>query len=197
MKTKTALLILPLLVLIIGLTGCPNRKTSMVCVDFEPPLILGTQYGTPAGQHSGDMAFTTTNGITVKVFDFHFTSGGGAFDFAKIEKASVAFGSGQSISTNNINLEFDFSHLGFQVSHVKFEFLDKGGIENLSVNGSPSPIFAGKLSSAPATIGGVSVAVSTTPVTGGNKGTVTLNGAVNTLRIGGQEFWIDNVCAGK
>ncbi|MGZ3294160.1 MAG: hypothetical protein ACXU9D_12945 [Xanthobacteraceae bacterium] len=30
-----------------------------VCVTFEPPLTVGTQYGTPAGQHSGDVIFTS------------------------------------------------------------------------------------------------------------------------------------------
>jgi hypothetical protein len=174
----------------------PRRQgDSVVCVDFEPPLALGTQYGTPVGQNPGDVAFTTTNGVTVKVWDFHFTGGGGAFNLAKIDAAPVPFGSGQSIRTNNINLEFDFSQLGFQTSQVDFEFLDLGGLENLSVNGSP--LFAGELSSAPTPIGGVSLAVSATPVTGGNKGTVTMRGAINTLRIGGQEFWIDSVCARK
>jgi hypothetical protein len=47
----------------------------------------------------------------------------------------------------------------------------------------------------PSPIGGVNVSVSTTPVTGGKKGIVILTGAVQKIRVGGQEFWIDNVCA--
>ena len=165
----------------------------VACVDFEPPLILGTQYGTPVGQNSGDVAFTTTNGVTVKVLDFHFTGGGGTFNLARIDGAPVPFGSGQSIRTNNINLEFDFSLIGFATSQVQFDFLDLGGFENISVNGSS--IFPGELAAAPSPIGGVSISVTTVPVTGGKKGTVTLTGVVKTLKIGGQEFWIDNVCA--
>jgi hypothetical protein len=95
--------------------------------------------------------------------------------------------------TNNINLEFDFSNIGFAPSEVRFEFLDLGGAENLSVNGSP--IFAGDLPAVPSPVGGVNVSVLTTPVAGGKKGIVILTGAVQKVRVGGQEFWIDNVCA--
>ena len=184
-----------------GLAGCqpplaPPPAPAPVCVDFEPPLVLGTQYGSPVGQPPGAV-ITTNNNIPVSVHDFVFTSGGGTFNLAKIDKAPVPFGNGQSIRTNNINLEFVLSGLGFQTSQVQFDFLDLGGFENISVNGNPVPIFAGELSKAPSSIGGVGVTVSTIPVAGGKKGTVTLKGIVDRLRIGGQEFWIDNVCATK
>lgn len=173
----------------------PRRRevgSGEVCVDFEPPLAVGTQYGASAGHQSGDVVFTT-NGIPVSVHDFNFIGGGGTFNVANIDLAPVPFGSGQSIRTNNINLEFDFSQLGFQTSQVQFEFLDLGGVENLSVNGSP--VFAGDLSAAPTPIGGVSIAVFAAAIPGGSKGMVILTGAVQKLRIGGQEFCIDNVCA--
>ncbi len=196
MKTQ---IILSLLMVLMS-TACnpapvpAPTPTSVVCVDFEPPLVLGTQYGTPAGQHPGDLAFTT-NGIPVTVWDFNFTNGGGAFNLASIDSAPVRFGSGQSIRPNNINLEFDFSGLGFPTSQVQFEFLDLGGFENIAVNGSP--VFAGELAAAPNPIGGISYNIVKTPVSGGSTGVVTLSGAVKLLRIGGQELWIDNVCASK
>ena len=170
----------------------PRPRNAGVCVDFERPLGVGTQYGAPAGHKSGDVVFTT-NGIPVSVHDFIFPGGGGTFNEARIDFAPVPFGSGQSIRTNNINLEFDFSGIGFAPSEVRFEFLDLGGFENISVNGSP--IFAGELTAVPNPIGGVNIAVSTTLVTGGKKGMVILTGAVQRIRVGGQEFWIDNVCA--
>lgn len=173
----------------------PRRRaagTREVCVDFEAPLAVGTQYGAPAGHNSGDVV-STTNGIPVSVHDFNFPGGGGTFNVAHIDLAPVPFGNGQSMRTNNINLEFDFSNIGFAPNEVRFEFLDLGGSENISVNGSP--IFAGELSAVPSPIGGVNVSVSTTPVAGGKKGVVILTGAVQKLRVGGQEFWIDNVCA--
>jgi Concanavalin A-like lectin/glucanases superfamily len=163
-----------------------------VCVDFEPPFTVGTQYGAPAGHQSGDVVFTA-NGIPVSVHDFNFLGGGGTFNVAHIDVAPVPFGNGQSMRTNNINLEFDFSSLGFVPGEVRFEFLDLGGFENISVNGSA--IVAGELSSVSSPIGGVNISVTTTPVAGGKKGIVILTGAVQKIRVGGQELWIDDVCA--
>ena len=169
-----------------------TRKAGVreVCVTFEAPLTVGTQYGTPAGQHSGDVIFTS-NGIPVSVHDFAFSGGGGTFNLAKVDLAP--FGSGQSMNTNNIDLEFDFGGIGFVPTRVQFEFLDRGGSENLSVNGSP--VFAGDISAVPASLGGATVSVTSTPIGGGKKGIVTLAGTIHKLRVGGQEFWIDNVCA--
>lgn len=171
-------------------------STHEACVDFEPPLQVGAQYGAPAGHHPGDVVFTS-NGIKVSVYEFNFSGGGGTFNVATIALAPIPFGAGQSINTNNINLEFDFSGLGFVPKEVSFQFLDLGGFQNLSVNGSS--IFIGDLSSVPTPIstplGDVNISVSTTPVAGGKTGMVILTGSIQKLRVGGQEFWIDNVCA--
>jgi len=198
MTVKTALPMLFIATLIIALEGCClcPRRIKVVCVDFEPPLAVGTQYGSP-GHNSGDLAFTT-KGVPISVYEFKF-NGDGAFRVATIEEQpSLQFSSGQCIRTNNINLEFDFSQLGFQTSQVDLRFLDTGGHENLSVNGSP--IYVGELRSAPASIGGVSLVVNTEsfpPPSPNIRGILTLRGEVKTLRIGGQEFWIDQVCAKK
>jgi hypothetical protein len=170
-----------------------STQAQVVCVDFEPPVAVGTQYGSPAGHSPGTLIFTTNN-IAISVFDFEFVGGGGTFNVATVEGAmsSPPFGIGQIINTNNINLEFDFSGIGFQVSQVDLGYLDLGGFENLFINGS-SP-YIGDLPSAPSSIAGVNLFVVTTPVTGGNTGVLTLTGIVTTLRMGGQEFWIDNVC---
>lgn len=162
-----------------------------VCVTFEAPLVVGTQYGAPAGQHAGDAIFTS-NGIVVSVQDFMFTGGGGTFNLGQVDLAP-ALNASQTMRTNNINLGFDFGAIGFVPARVQFEFLDLGGSENLSVNGST--VFAGDISAAPATLGGATVTVSTTPAPGGKKGIVTLSGAISRFMVGGQEFWIDNVCA--
>ena len=167
-------------------------RTQEACIDFERPFSVGTQYGAPSGHVNGDAVFTT-NGIQVSVHDFQFPGGGGTFNEAHIDVAPLPFGSGQSLRTNNINLEFDFSGVGFAPTEVRFEFLDLGGSENLSVNGSP--IFAGDILALPSPIGSVNASVSSTPVGGGTRGTVVLSGPIQKLRVGGQEFWIDNLCA--
>lgn len=171
-----------------------KKVTSEVCIDFEPPLVQGTKYGAPAGHVSGNLVFTS-KGIPVTIWDFNVTSGGASrFNFAQIATPQITFSSGQSISPNNINLEFDFSKLNFKVSQVQFKFLVQGGFENIAVNGSP--IFVGDLPSAPNPIGGVRYTIISDPhVFGSRSGTMILDGAIQKLKIGGQEFWIDQVCA--
>src|SRR3954451_5098852 len=48
-----------------------SRKVGgrQVCVTFEAPLAVGTQYGTPAGQSNGDVIFTSS-GVVVSIYDF-------------------------------------------------------------------------------------------------------------------------------
>jgi hypothetical protein len=174
-------------ILSLGMAGC------RACVDFESPLVLGTKYGAPVGNAPGTVVFTQ-DGMHVSVQDFVWTNGGGTFNFAQIEKPPVGVGSGQCLHANNINLEFDFTGLGPQPMTVQFEFLDLGGFENISVNGDPMPPFAGELTTVGPSLGGVHISMTVTPVQGGKIGIVTLSGQVKTLRIGGQEFWLDNVC---
>jgi hypothetical protein len=167
----------------------------MACVGFGPPPVAGTRYGSPAGNVPGDIVLLA-NGIKMSVHDFRWIGGGGTFNVARIEMPPpILFGTGQTINTNNINLEFDFSGIGFPVSKVELQYLDLGGLENFSVNGQPVPIYAGEFSAAPSPIAGVNVTVTSNPVPGGKTGTLVLTGAVQKLTIGGQEFWIDNVCA--
>ena len=193
MKTRFTLLVSLAVVFASALAGCSSPPpASPVCVDFEPPLALGTQYGAPAGHAPGTVVFTS-NGIPVSVYDFFFVGGGSTFNFAEIDAAPFPFSPGQSINTNNINLEFDFSGLSFEATALRLSYLDLGGHENLSVNGSPLHI--GELSAAPTPMGGVNVTVSTVAVPGGQRGNVSLSGTVKRLRIGGQEFWLDQVCA--
>lgn len=160
------------------------------CIDFEEPEFkIGTIYGGQAGQKPGDVAFTSHKTV-VRVIEFKFTGEGGSFNFGGIVQTPTPMGTGQSLSVNNINFEFDFSESAFLPSKVTVDFLDQGGFENLSVNGSD--IFAGELTAAPATLGGVSVSASKIP--GSGMGTLTLTGEIKIFAIGGQEFTIDNVC---
>jgi hypothetical protein len=165
---------------------------SEICVGFEPPLTVGTQYGAPAGHNNGDQVLVT-NGVPISVHEFRLLDGSATFNVASIDVAPVAFGSNQSLRLNNINVEFDFSGVGFAVRQLSFDFLDLGGHENFSVNGSQ--LFVGELSAIGSPMDGVATSVSTTSVSGGSAGRVVLSGPVQRVRIGGQELWIDNICA--
>jgi hypothetical protein len=174
-----------LLVFLVMASGCTK------CVTFNtvPPT---TQWGTPAGQSSGDVVHTE-DGIVVSVEDFYWSATTTHFGSTRVRPSFTVTGE-QSINTNNINLGFDFTNLSFTPNKVEVIFRDTGGFENISVNGSP--VVRGELSSGSAA--GVNWTVSDTPepANPNNRfGTVTLNGSVSNLKIGGQEFWIQSVCA--
>jgi hypothetical protein len=177
---------------LLGLLLAVPSQAQPACITFDP-LLLGTVYGAPAGQSSGDLAFTLS-GIRVHVVNFHRLPAGFSFNRAHIDIAPAGFGPGQSIRTNNIGLLFDFRALGFNVKKVTFSYLDLGGYENLSVNAAG--VYVGELSAAPAVLGGANVTVTSSPVPGGKTGTVTVKAStLQALMVGGQELWIDSVCA--
>ena len=180
---KRAWLIVTFLTLAVGISGCSK------CVKFNaiPP---STQWGTPAGHSSGDVVHTE-DGINVSVHNFGTT--GSNLGHTEIGPSFMSSGE-QAIKTEGLNLGFDFSDLGFTPATVEVIFRDTGGTENISVNGSP--IIYGQLASG--STGGVTWTVSDTPEPGNpnnRTGTVTINGDIQMLKIGGQEFWIDSVCA--
>jgi hypothetical protein len=180
-----------------ALLGTLLARTSQAqtCVKFGPPPPLGTTYGAPAANVSGDLVLTES-GVKMHVYNFFRLPMGIAFNRAYTDIAPISL-PGQSIRTNNINLLFDFRNLGFNVRKVTFSYLDLGGYENLSINGSG--VYRGELSAAPAAIGGASVSVTSSPTPppiSGKTGTVTITAStIKTVMVGGQELWIDKVCA--
>jgi hypothetical protein len=194
MMSKTKSTILLVLALLGALAALP-AQAQPVCIRFEPPdFPLGTVYGRPAGDVSGDLVFSF-NLIDAYVYDFNLFVGT-TFNYAFITNAPIAFSPGQSLRVNNINLLFDFRNVGFNVRRVTFSYLDLGGHENLGVNGA---VYVGELKAAPPVIGGANVAVTSTPLpppASGRFGSVVIQApTINEVMIGGQELWIDSVCA--
>jgi len=165
--------------------GCQN------CVTFDT-LGVGLRYGDPT-QVPGDVIMMECD-IFVSLEKFVWTTGGTTFNFCETQNAVAALGPTPVMAVNNINLNFDFTQMGFTAQHVTFEFIDYGGNENISVNGQP--IYSGELTAAPAAIApGVILSLTTWPISGGTYGFATLQGTVDSLIVGGQEFFIDNICA--
>jgi hypothetical protein len=155
-----------------------------LCIDFEdPPFVLGTRYGSPAGDSPGDVVFTT-EGVPVTVENFTL---GAYTGFSNAEVMNSSSLPGQSMWISNINLRFDFAGLDFAVDKVTFDFQDLGGAENVAVNGSA--IVEGELASG--TVGAVPLTITRSDGVGDG----VLIGSVTDLTIGGQEFFLDNVCA--
>jgi hypothetical protein len=173
-----------------------NARAAESILTFET-LLVGTQYGNPVGDMPGDFVFSES-GVDVSVEFFDFSGGGGSFGFALVAApgmdvpgaGSFDFGSGNLIGTNNVNLEFDFTNVGFVVDHVTVQYANNGGSENISVNGGP--VTATEIALAPANIApGVTLGVTQM----GDIFTLELTGVVTSFRIGGQEFGFDTVIA--
>jgi hypothetical protein len=133
------------------------------------------------------------NGVRVSVSKFYHPGGLTSYNLMRIEPAPAGFGAGQVARSNNINIGFDYSVVGFVPQTIKFSWRDLGGHENLIVNGAGP--FIGELDTPPAALGGVAISSASFAIVGGDQGTTTLTGAVSKFQVGGQEFWIDRVCA--
>jgi hypothetical protein len=184
-KSKSIWMSIWLLALIMLASGCTK------CVKFNT-VPTGTEWGTPAGHSSGDVVHTE-KGIKVSVQDFYWSATQTTFRKTKADTSFMS-SSEKAINTNNINLEFDFTDLFFSPDKVVVIFRDTGGIENISVNGSS--VLIGELASGSTSGVTWTVADSPEPNNPHNRvGTLTIDGDVEKLKIGGQEFWIDSVCA--
>ena len=179
--------------LVLGaLVGTTPALAQGACIDFEAPaFVLGTQYGAPAGHVPNQWVFNYA-GIDARVHKFDW-GGGTTFRVAHIDNAPPTLGPTQSLRFNNINMSFDFSSWGTLPKTIKVSYVDLGGIENLSINGSA--YYVGDIAGAPAVLGGVNVMVTAAAIPGGKTGTIVLRGSVKYFTIGGQEFWIDDLCA--
>jgi hypothetical protein len=158
---------------------------AVACVTFGPPPPLWTVWGAPSGHVPGQVVHSESS-ILVSVEKF-FIGSSSTFDRARIEPPPVpGFGAGQNARTQYINLGFTFQQLGWTPNRVRFLFHDNSfsSVENLIVNGA---LYKGPIQAAPAALGGVAVTV--------GAGVVDLVGPVTSLRVGGQQLWVDELCA--
>ena len=157
----------------------------VVCVDFED-LAPGSDY------QIGDTF--TTGGINAKV---HPHAGDVQ---ANVEAYGLA-GTGNEMNPNNVAVEFDVTSAGFGPAvRAKFDYFEAGGINVMEVNGSVinfphffdfAPLNGSTWSTA---LGSVTINVTSFAVPGAFEGTVVVVGDIQSLRIGGQELFVDNMC---
>jgi hypothetical protein len=184
-KNKEIWLSVFFLTLTVLVNGCTK------CVKFNS-ISPSTKWGTPAGHSSGDVVYTEDD-IDVSVHDFGTT--GSSLGETRVGPSFMTSGE-QAINTRAINLGFDFSKLNFTPTKVEVLFWDTGGSENISIN--ENPIIQGELASGSAPGVTWSVSDSPQPNNPANRlGTLTINGNIQMVKIGGQEFWIESVCAKK
>lgn len=165
-----------------GMLACPcNGGTSaLTCIDFDT-LNLGDQYAV------GDSF--SVGSVTVKFVEFEWSNGTLTSNgFAEVQDGGMAGSSGNEMLVNNINLAFDF---GGTVSSVTIAYGEYGGNVNLDVNGDFQNV-DDFIDLNGAVVGGATVAV--TVNASGELGTIEITGSIQTVTIGGQELWIDDVC---
>ena len=158
------------------------------CIDFEGLA--------PAASFVvGDSFVADNTGLQAKISGEPFTwSGGGvtAGGQTRVGHANLAAHVGQEMEVNNILLNFDF---GGPLGGLRLRFGEYGGNLNLEINGDFRN-FEDFQDVHGAMIGGTLVTV---PVggTGQDAGVLEIAGTINSLKVGGQELWIDHVCVGQ
>ena len=151
-----------------------------LCVEFED-LNLGSVY--KIGEK-----FVTSR-MTVSVGQFVLSNGAPAGGSAAVVTAQGrAGGYGNELQINNVSLNFYFDSLPNGVSILFGEY---GGNLNITINGE-FVNFENFADINGRVIGGVMTSV----LNGNGKGIgfLNLSGEINTLSVGGQELWIDNMC---
>lgn len=114
---------------------------------------------------------------------------------ATVVTTNMANGSGQEVNLNNINLRYVFQ--GDQPIIAVFRYADSGGNVNLGINGFLNN--TNDLSDLNGmVVDGVGIVVTRQDDPGPavrHRGIVTLAGPIERFAVGGQEFWVDDVCA--
>ncbi|HEX2191228.1 MAG TPA: hypothetical protein VHG51_20125 [Longimicrobiaceae bacterium] len=176
-----------------GLGAVAAAAPPPVCIEFGPPPPLGTTWGVPTATPPGSWILTE-NGVPMWIDRLFLPGGVTVYNFARIGISPVPIGAGQQMLLDRSSLRFDFSNVGFPVSAVTWEWFDPGTstIENMAVNGGAR--FIGDIT-APAFVSGHPYGATWAAAGGGRRGRSKVGGPVRTLLVGGQQLWIDRVCA--
>ena len=188
--------------------SCPSSCDWLVDFGSQP---LGTSWGDPASLPTFPMGpgsfMFNEGGVDMYIGALNSSLYGTTYNMNIIDTSPwPTFGTGQVMHTNNATVTFDLDSI--PTDSVCLDILDMGGFEYLEVNGVgfSSMNGYGQLTAAPMNMGGVQVqvignpivtATSSGPMVTGFNGRLVLHGNVNKLEIGGQEFWIDNLCIGE
>ncbi|MFH1843251.1 MAG: FlgD immunoglobulin-like domain containing protein [bacterium] len=157
-------------------------------------LTVGDAWGAPHGDMPGDLAFVE-DGIPVRLQRFH-DGGGGDFNECIIEWTASGFGVDNFMHFDRIDVSYEIHALGLPVQAVLFLFADMyDSVDNMQVNGGPMHI--GDIESFPTNIapGITYLTLDVVPIVGGGvTGIGLLLGNVQRLVLGGELFYVDEVC---
>ena len=164
--------------LVIGSLSSSSTAASTT-IDFED-LLLGTQYRFGQGFVSSGMSFC--------VDSFTWSSGQVVeTGFTEVSLKGLADKGSQGMWTNNANLRFDF---GGVLTSLELDYGAHGGNVNIEVNGERKYNLSRPSELNDTMIGGVTLKAQQENQ---GLGHLTLEGAIKSFAIGGQEFALDNI----
>jgi hypothetical protein len=181
---KNVILKIVIITALIGMLKTASA-VSLECMEFETFL---PNVGHPVGTTH------TQNNLLTELVGFEGRNGVMFFaGTATAVNSNHANGSGQELNLTNINLRYTFDF--DQPYIVILRYKDTRGDINLGINGILTN--TDDLSDLNGmNIGGVEIIVTRydDPIVG-HHGTVTLVGPIEKFGIGGQVFWVDDICA--
>ena len=167
-----------------------------LCVEFED-MTLGS-YGPSTGYAAGDLIYEE-GGVNMFLEVLH-NPNGVAMDLGELvaSDAPLPFtGSGLNgtyVMAANASMVFDFSNLPEPVGGVVIPYYDAGGFENISVNGGEVWV-ANSPDDFPGNVApNVELTIEHPANAPDGSGLIILTGEIESVLLGGQEFFFDFVC---
>jgi len=158
-------------------TFCWMPSISLAATVRFESVPVGTKYGAGFEQ-----VIPSEDGIDMSVEPFLFNQFTGFF-WAEV----VGPANDHKLAIDNINISIDLTNVGFNVTSLTLEYVERGGNDNFAVNGG-SILQLAELAELP-----VNVAPGVTALVDG--GFITLTGDIDSVLIGGQELTVDNIVA--
>lgn len=173
------------------------QPTPPTCLGFED-IAAGTYYNANSGYEPGDV-FLEAQGITGRLARFVSTANTEIFGDVSVQNNPTnlvppfALGQGRVLHTAGATVRLNFPA---GTNQVCFRFWAGDGPENISVNGQPLQVVNFPFNIPSSLAPGVTFTI--TPASPGGTvnttGIMCLTGNIESLRIGGQNFYMDEIC---
>ena len=174
------------------------QNTQTTCLGFEN-IPAPTYFNANYNYGDGDVILDE-QGITASLGQFLYSNGNLTppqdviiqNDYNTLNPP-FTLGQGNAMWISNATVLFEFPA---GVNSVCFSFWAGGGVENISVNGQPLQVVNFPFNIPNNLAPGVTFTITPANPAGTvvSSGTLCLSGSIQSLRIGGQEFFMDNLC---
>ncbi len=163
------------------------------CIEFET-LAAGTVFKDSINPMTVPDTVHIENNVSMTTNFFINQSGVSLFDSISADSASMFFDAadGIQISTQNATIDFTFPPFpNFPCREITFNYFQEGDLNNISINGEPIQLFQ-RFEDLPYDIA-TAVVAEVFPINA-REGSIKLKGFIRTVRLGGEELALDNIC---